>query len=448
MEDLKDIELYSQTENVKLERLLIAYILRQDYSITAKLKKEYFTLRVHQLLYEFSSTAKSTVNKELIKDFLAKKIVKNSKREEVNESVKKIFNIKLEEISDKKMIMTVVENLHTHFMLRSTIQMATNIVDKAKEKDLDSVKSEVRNFLALDNSSTIQTGDWIEDFDERIDHIMYLRDNASKFGCRTGIKQVDDIIGTLKPSEFGIVLGDTGVGKSIMVENFAISNYLYDDKNIFFASLEMPKMQVMNRADSHIAEIMYKGFRTGEMSDKDIKKWKKKVKEMQKSFKNKFVASYMRRATSTDEIMAEAYRQQDKYKIAFDLIIIDYLNLMKPIGAKRMSKNWESMSEVSWDIKCLSQDFNDIGVPIWTPNQMKDGDVKYGKAILEHCPICLKMEQTVDDELENVIRLSFRKSRDTEDLKEDIKLIPNLNYMKISTGNESEEISGPERELK
>lgn len=433
MQTLDDLQVFQDTKNIAIERQALAYICLKNFSKIINLKRDYFTREPHKIIFDIVEGTKSRLTYALAKEYVEKQFEKEENAEENLVVIKKIFKTKIDDIDDK-LFESLVLSLHENLMLRKSLTLATEIVKKAKKKDAAGVRDEIRAYLAADiTDKSISSGEFLDGFEERLHALLYMRENPDDVGCFTGVEKIDQVLGPLKPGEFGLIIGRTGVGKSILAECIGIHNYVAAKKNVLFVSLEMPKMQVFNRADAYIAHVIYKGFRTGKMSDEEVETWKAKIKELRESFQNKFYTAYMRRSTSADEIAAEAYRLQDEMKQPFDLIIIDYLNLMRPNGAKRASKQWDAMSDVSWDIKCLAQEFNDIGIPIWTPNQMKkDGTVKYGEAIAEHCPFVLRLKQDMNDEFEDLIEVEFAKTRDTENILSPIKLVPDLDYMNIA----------------
>jgi replicative DNA helicase len=150
---------------------------------------------------------------------------------------------------------------------------------------------------------------------------------------------------------------------------------------------------------------------------------------------------YIPRGCSIINIEEEAYKIQERRGQKVDLIVVDYLNLMKPISSKGNSRDWKGQADIGWDIKELCAEFNDgEGVALWTANQITDegkkakkldtSHLKYSRAISEVAPIIVALTQTEDDFLQEIMKLWIIKARDFRANKADsIILRPDFDKM-------------------
>jgi len=239
----------------------------------------------------------------------------------------------------------------------------------------------------------------------------------------------------------GILIGETNIGKSIGLENFALSPWELGF-NVMYVNLEMPKSQVEFRADARLAKLKYKKFRLGDFTEKDLIKWEKTIKEYRRKRKNFFEIVCLPRSCCPLDVEREAERIQDQYGEKIDLIVVDYLNIMRPNKeSKGSSKLWENQVDIAWELKEIATDFQEEGVAIWTGNQVTDEaegtselkkkHIKYGRGIGEVAQIVLGLLQDQDDALENVMKLQILKLRDLRKINP-IILRPNFDFMMLN----------------
>jgi replicative DNA helicase len=448
MMDLANIELtqlpaYDENKNLDLERKVLSYMLRKDQSGLNTVKRDYFTTEINKTLYDIIQSARSSITYDHVRDYFKKKAKIKEDYTANIEIIKRIYKRDIGDLNPKN-VELLYENLRQDYLLREGVRLSINIIKAAEQKSHADIVKAISEYSALNGASNlIQSDEYVEGFASRLNQAEYLKENFDNIGCKTGIHKIDALIGALKKTEWGLIIADTGAGKSILLQVICANNYYQFNKNVHYISFEMPVNQVFNRSDANLADIAYKKFRTGELTAADKRKWKRKIDEMQ-AMRNKYCVSYMQRSACADEVRNESYRLQDKYGVQFDLLGIDYLNLMTSNASKTQSKDWSDQADVSWDIKMLAAEFNGgVGVTIWTPNQrtqdknnksgiVSKSEVRYARGILEHCPFAIGMSQTQDDILENLLTVNIVKTRDTESPTDVIKLRPQFDFMRIT----------------
>jgi replicative DNA helicase len=417
-------------------------MLRKDQSGLNIVKRDYFTAEINKKLYDIIQSARSNITYDHVRDYFKKTKKSDEEFSTSIEIIKRIYKREIDELNPKN-VELLYENLRQDYLIREGVRLSINIIKAAEQKKQDDIRKAIAEYNALSGASNlIQSDEYVEGFNSRLTQAQYLQENFDTIGCKTGIHKIDALIGALKKTEWGLIIADTGAGKSILLQVICANNYYLYNKNVHYISFEMPVNQVFNRSDANLADIAYRKFRTGELSAADKRKWKRKIDELQAK-KNKYCVSYMQRSACANEVRDEAYRLQDKYGVQFDLLGVDYLNLMRSNESKLQSKDWNDQADVSWDIKMLASEFNaGVGVTIWTPNQrtkdknnktgvVSKSEVRYARGILEHCPFAIGMSQSQDDELENLLSINIVKTRDTETPADVIKLRPQFDFMRI-----------------
>jgi len=240
--------------------------------------------------------------------------------------------------------------------------------------------------------------------------------------------------------ELGILIGESAIGKSIGLENFALNAWELD-YNVAYFSIEMSKDAVGFRADSNLMKLKYRKFRLGQFTKDDLFKWEKGIKKYRESKNNFFEIVSLPRSCNASELETEMERIQDQYGQKLDLAVVDYLNIMRPNSGGSNPKGWESQVDIAWDLKEIATDFQEEGVAVWTGNQVTDEaeqaailrkrHVKYGRGIVEVANIIVGLIQTEDNELEDLIQFQTVKLRDLSKIPV-IILRPNFDLMMLN----------------
>ena len=195
-------------------------------------------------------------------------------------------------------------------------------------------------------------------------------------GVFSGFKALDDYTWGIKNSEMMIISGATSSGKSLLMMNMGINawlgsndpanfdgTYLGDGKNVVYVTLEMSKRQLEQRVDANIARIRHRSIMRGNLTDSEMKDWKRSL-DFQKGYDKKFYIVDMPRGTKTMEIEAKFDAIIGQFKP--DLLCVDYLGIMKP--NKSYGADWEDVGHTAEDLHELCRKKN---IPLITAAQRK-----------------------------------------------------------------------------
>lgn len=446
--DNEDIELNfddaieKKFRNIKLESYVLAYVLRRDHSIIFSFDRDCFTIEPYRVIYDLVKKSKM----EYPKDILIQTLKENSDKDKISiykNYVERIYEQKLKNINHKNIDKLVfkLKNLNETRNLLATIG---DIVSNVKDFDIEDAKRKLyKSILVGTQLDGKFKGDYIEDYGERKEYLQKIKDNPKILaGVPTGIKRFDQLSGGLMKGEFGVVIAGTGGGKSVALTNFATNAWL-KGYNVLFVSIEMTKLQVQFRIDSRLTRIFHTKFRKSELDDEDEGRWDRVINKLKDKRNNFFEIICLPRGCCTMDVEKEANKIQAIRENNVDLIVIDYLNLMTANEIRKdAQKDWKYQSEVAWNIKTMSIEFNGTGIPIWTANQTTDEGMqskkietyhmKYARGISEVAPVIISLNQSIDDQLEDIIRLWIIKCRDFEKIKEPIILHPKFNWMLLN----------------
>ena len=180
--------------------------------------------------------------------------------------------------------------------------------------------------------------------------------NRSKNGLKTGINTIDDVTGTWSEGDFVILGALTGVGKTALACSL-IRNWCEASKKVACFSMEMSRNQMLARlAMTYDVSIYQKPGMP--FSDNAITK----IQNAYKQIRTYGVEIYEQQRT-VNEI--RSILRQHRLKHGLDVIVIDYLGLVKADNPK--ASKYEQASQVSTALKGLAMEFK---VPLMALCQM------------------------------------------------------------------------------
>jgi replicative DNA helicase len=432
-------------KNIDLEYQVVAYVFENPKS-SIHVKSEWFTVHTLSRVLSLFKESKAAITKPTLLYLLQKKkILTKENSKQYKETITKIEETE-NPFTDSSSFLVSLDQLRDLASSRNILLGLKDIISSVKEFDLPKAISKLRDISKVDISSVSdKTGDWLEDFDSRVEVVSNRakavdEEGKQNIGVPTGIQRLDSIIGGLVPGEWGVVVGRPGIGKTATLVSFAANGYVAG-YNVLFATGEMPKLDIEFRIDANLAGVSAASFRTGKLNNNQWNKWKNTIGRFRDTTSNYLeVCSFPRNFNAAD-LENQMRRVQDERGQPIHLICIDYLNIMNSVNSGRGSnKDWESQSDAVWDVKGLVAEFNG-GIAAWSAGQITDEGfeldqlelkhVKYARAISETAPIVVGLVQTVDDELENRIQLQILKMRNAERLERPIYLHPNLDLMRL-----------------
>lgn len=421
-----------------LEKKVLGYLIRKNHVPVSSLFPEVFTVEMYQTIF---SVIKDKCTHKIPISILRKNLNKrlSEEQQEICEAyLKKIYKTKISDVN-KKNIQLLIDELKEYYESRMILNNVGKIVNNVGNFDLQKTKNLLRDSLLVNTAyDKYSSGDYLEDYESRVSLIREMQNNPNLLGIKTGIKEFDKLSGGIQNGELGILLAQTGKGKSIGLGNFGMNAFLAN-KNVALFSLEMTKEQLQFRLDARIARLQHSLFRRAKLGKKDFKKWDRRIKKLRSMQDNFYEVVCVPRGTSTKQIQEQAEKVQSIRGKKIDLILIDYLNLMGS-NKNKGGVGWENQVEIAYELKGLCLEFNGTGVPIWTPNQvtddyevgkpMKTKHAKYARGIAEVAQIIVGLTQSLDQLIEDgCMTLEVIKCRDFPPSNEPIKIYPDFDMM-------------------
>ena len=405
------------------EKIIISCILNNNkvYDIFTAIEPSDFGKNINALLYGIIVKYYQKNGFVPTADILKKTIMDSNveDKEIVWAYAKKI--VKVEKVSD---VNFYVDSLLQKSQKKSLLLTLNNAAEMYKKGDigkcLEYINKKTSKSLVKLANNYLREGGYLDGFENRLRNIIirkFGKESDHLFAVPTGIENFDNYFSGLMPGELGLVRGGTGVGKSVMLLNFAANAFLAN-YNVVIVTIEMPKTQYEYRMDSRLCALSNRKIRLADLSSREIKQWREKIKDLKKEHTNKLhiidprenitVSKMKNKLLSIKNIIGENY-----------LLVVDYLNLLESEGYRGSQKDWQAQDEVAQSMKMLARE---LSVPIWSAVQFSSKRAKddvrgvegtaYSGGINNQVDIMMDLIQTEEDLLDGQIRFRCSKGRE------------------------------------
>jgi replicative DNA helicase len=206
-----------------------------------------------------------------------------------------------------------------------------------------------------------------------IENLLRDYNSGNLPGMSTGIAELDEICGGMRPGEFWVIAGKPSRGKSVLMLQIA-SKFIADQRPVAIHSLEMMNHEVIGRLISVMTHTNYGSITQPRSAAKhELQKIQRGVEQI--SSAPLWVDSSSNQ--SIDSIAAEAERIRDLHG-SLDLVVVDYLQLIRGSRSSRESRE-EEVARVSGGLKQLAKH---LQCPVISASQLNDNNqVRESRAI-------------------------------------------------------------------
>lgn len=276
-------------------------------------------------------------------------------------------------------LLTEFETFSRHKALEAAILKSADLLEKGEYGPVeDLVKQAVQIGLQKDLGT-----DYFGDPRARLSAI---KDNNGQ--VTTGWAALDKkLFGGFNRGELNIFAGGSGAGKSLFLANLGV-NWALAGLNVLYITLELSENLVSMRVDS-----MVTGVGTRDIF-KNIDDVEMKVKMIGKK-SGGFQVKYMPSGKTPNDIRAYVKEYEIKTGRKVDVLLIDYLDLLMPNGAKISAENLFIKDKyVSEELRNLAMELNTVFV---TAAQLNRGAVEEIEFDHSHISGGLSKIQTADN---------------------------------------------------
>jgi replicative DNA helicase len=178
-------------------------------------------------------------------------------------------------------------------------------------------------------------------------------------GLPTGFPSLNEYTSGLQPSDMIVVAGRPGMGKTSFALNIAQHAGLREGKKVGIFSLEMSREQLFIRLLTGMARIDAHRLRTGRLTKDEWARLTAAFGELAG------IDVFIDDTAGTSALEMRAKSRRLKLEQGLDLIIVDYLQLMR--GRGRIENRTQEISEISRSLKELAKELH---VPVIAISQL------------------------------------------------------------------------------
>jgi replicative DNA helicase len=312
------------------------------------------------------------------------------------------------------------------------------VAEMLKNQQIRPAINELEKFLfgetTLKESTT--EGSFIADEVEILEELRRARRQEAFQGIPTLIEPLDEAIYGLFKQEIGLIVGGTGEGKSIALLDIGARNWEWGGKNVIMFTLEMKRLRQELRLLSWSTSLPIDAYRSGGQITDSMFRSAEDFFRLRRERENVFYFVDIPEKATAAQIEKRLYQIEREQNRKYDLVLIDYLNIMNPVGsAYKSSLDWDAMAAVAWDIHGLARRTDKA---IWTAAQKKENipEGERNKGTLKSIGLSYLIAHPMDivlvfteKTLEGFMDVNVAKGRDVA--KARVKLRPDLRHAKI-----------------
>ena len=360
-------------KNVEAEQTILGSLLANNEifdEITDQLDENYFFDPIHQKIFKIIS---NLISKGLLANPVTIKNFFNSK-DELIEIGGVDYLIKLTKVSTtKNQIKYYSQLLSDLYIRRQLINISEETLEESKNKDLEISGTNILENTERKLFEIAERGEFQRSFMTFKDALKETIDMATAaykndqgiVGVPSGLTDLDDRLGGLHKQDLVIIAGRPSMGKTALATNIAFNASLNLQKNdlkasVAFFSLEMSSEQLSTRILAEQSRIKSNDIRRGKINQDDFERFIEASKNLE-------MLPLHIDDTPAITISALSNRARRlKRKEGLDLIVVDYIQLMKSSGYRNEGRVLE-IAEITQGLKALAKE---LDVPVLALSQL------------------------------------------------------------------------------
>lgn len=224
------------------------------------------------------------------------------------------------------------------------------------------------------------------DYNEIEKRIEYYKQKIK--GIKTGLSSIDKILGGgFREKTLNIIAAPSGVGKSLFGSSIA-SNMLVQGYNVLVVTLEMSDFEYLKRVDANVLDLDINSF--SRLEKQVILNKFNEIKDKIGRLKSIEYPSGRFSALQLENLLDNLKNTEDFIP---DIIVIDYLALMKSDRYSTITNSNSYYTSVAEDVRAISQA---RGTPILSFSQLVRGTVNTSEFTQDSISLAKGIYETAD----------------------------------------------------
>lgn len=301
--------------------------------------------------------------------------------------------------------------------------------DLIKEERWDEVVAEIEKARNTGMDILSMGTNFFKEFEERIAHRAGKEEERK---LSTGIPGLDELCyGGLKTKQLGLIIGGSGRGKSIFLEWLARVGVLLGQQVVYY-TLELSAEDIADRFDSLFCHIKMQELKSSNESAF------KQLHTYHERFGNNLIIKEYPEDEATINTIKAHYKQLAAIGVTPGLVVIDYLDLMKPHRTYH-DVNQEQAAVVK-AVRGMSKEFN---TRVWSALQLNrsgmametadEAGIAGSISRIFTADMAIILAQTKDEKEDEIMRLFLTKNRNGPSLRT-VKIATDFAHMTFYRG--------------
>jgi replicative DNA helicase len=238
-------------------------------------------------------------------------------------------------------------------LITTCTKLSTQCYDQQGELEplLDEAEKEIFSITGEHvKTEIVPTKDLVMDAIEQIEKLYETRGSVT--GLATGFVDLDRMTSGLHPAEMIVIAARPSMGKTALAMNIAEHVAMEQARAVAVFSLEMSSQQLVLRILCSRAKVDLQHVRNGFLNRNEFKSLTDAASAVAAS--NMFIDDTP--GLTVTELRAKARRMKSMHDI--DLIVVDYLQLLRSMSRRAQENRQLEISEISAGIKALAKELN------------------------------------------------------------------------------------------
>ena len=279
-------------------------------------------------------------------------------------------------------------------MLRSLIDAGEHVAElgyneaEEIEETLDRAEKKIYEVTSTPTlSKFVALRETLHDAWARLEHLQEHKDELR--GIRTGFRDLDNLLAGLQKSDLVILAARPSMGKTALALDIARQAAVQHGTTVGIFSLEMSAQQLVDRMVAAEAHVNSWSLRTGRIAgQEDFARIRDAYDRLSQA------PIFIDDQPSTNILKMRATARRLKRENGLGLLIIDYLQLMVPTGARASDSLVQQVTEISRSLKILARE---LDVPVLALSQLSRAvETRRGKPRLSDLRDSGSIEQDAD----------------------------------------------------